>query len=233
MTNGISITNQLIATANAPTQAGKTVGATGAAATTAGSQIQDQFMKMLVAQIQYQDPTNPMDSAQMTSQLAQINTVDGINQLNSSMTAMSASLQASQTYQAAALIGQTVMAPGSSFNLVNGQASFGVQLPTGASSVMVSILNGSGQTVDSMNLGTQAAGTIPLQWNGQDSTGKALADGIYSLKITANTGGKPVSANGLTYSKVSAVSNNPGAGGAQLVLSNNTTTSLASVTQIK
>lgn len=73
MTNGISIANQPAATTSAPTQSGQAVGSTGAAATSAGSQIQDQFMKMLVAQIQYQDPTNPMDSAQMTSQLASLN----------------------------------------------------------------------------------------------------------------------------------------------------------------
>lgn len=228
--SNISVVNQSTAANPATTSL---AGAAGAAASTTGAQIQDQFMKMLVAQMQYQDPTHPMDSSQMTSQLAQINTVDGINQLNTSMTAMSATLQTSQAYQAAGLIGKTVMAPGSSFTLSNGTASFGVQLPKGgASSVAVNILNSAGQVVDSMNLGSQGAGVIPLSWNGQDAAGKTLPDGIYNLQVIANTGGAPVAANGLTASKVNAVST-AATGGAQLVLSNNTTTALSNVTQIQ
>jgi flagellar basal-body rod modification protein FlgD len=207
--------------------------AAGTAASTTGAQIQDQFMKMLVAQMQYQDPTNPMDSSQMTSQLAQINTVDGINQLNATMTAMSATLQTSQAYQAAGLIGKTVMAPGSSFNLTNSAASFGVQVPTGgASSVAVNILNASGQVVDSMNLGSQGAGVIPLSWNGQDASGNTLPDGAYTLQVIANSGGVPVAVTGLTSATVKAVST-ASTGGAQLILSNNSTTTLSSVTQIQ
>ncbi|MBU3575918.1 flagellar hook assembly protein FlgD [Polynucleobacter sp. UK-Mo-2m-Kol15] len=207
--------------------------AANAAVASSGKKIQDQFMTMLVAQIKYQDPTNPMDSSQMTSQLAQISTVDGINQLNSSMAEMSKTLQSGQTYQASSLIGKSVLAPGKAFNLVNGDSAFAVQLPTAASSVMVSIRNAAGQTVDSMNLGTQGAGVIPLTWNGKDQTGKALPDGAYTLQVAANTGGKSVNGVGLTYAKVNAVGNDPKSGATQLVLGNGTTTSLSSVVQIQ
>ena len=228
--SNISVVNQSTAANSAATTL---AGAAGTAASATGAQIQDQFMKMLVAQMQYQDPTHPMDSSQMTSQLAQINTVDGINKLNASMSAMSTSLQTSQAYQAAGLIGKTVMAPGSSFTLSNSAASFGVQLPKGgASSVAVNILNSAGQVVDSMNLGSQGAGVIPLSWNGQDASGKTLPDGVYTLQVIANTGGAPVAATGLTASRVNAVST-AGSGGAQLILNNNTTTALSNVTQIQ
>ena len=228
--SNISVVNPLSATAPVATSL---AAAAGTAASATGAQIQDQFMKMLVAQMQYQDPTNPMDSSQMTSQLAQINTVDGINQLNATMTAMSATLQTSQAYQAAGLIGKTVMAPGSSFNLTNSAASFGVQVPTGgASSVAVNILNASGQVVDSMNLGSQGAGVIPLSWNGQDASGNTLPDGAYTLQVIANSGGVPVAVTGLTSATVKAVST-ASTGGAQLILSNNSTTTLSSVTQIQ
>jgi flagellar basal-body rod modification protein FlgD len=207
--------------------------AANAAVASSGKKIQDQFMTMLVAQIKYQDPTNPMDSAQMTSQLAQISTVDGINQLNTTMAEMSKSMQSGQTYQASNLIGKSVLAPGKTFNLVNGSSAFAVQLPTAASSVIVSIKNSAGQMVDSMNLGAQGAGVIPLTWNGKDLSGKALPDGSYTLQVAANTGGKSVSGVGLTYAKVNAVGNDSKTGATQLVLGNGATTSFSSVIQIQ
>ena len=207
--------------------------AANAAAASSGKKIQDQFMTMLAAQIKYQDPTNPMDSSQMTSQLAQISTVDGINQLNTSMAEMSKTMQSGQTYQASGLIGKSILAPGKAFNLVNGTSAFAVQLPTAASSVMVSIKNAAGETVDSMNLGTQGAGVIPLTWNGKDQAGKALPDGTYTLQVAANTGGKSVNGIGLTYAKVNAVGNDSKTGATQLVLGNGATTPLSSVIQIQ
>ena len=215
---------------NQPTSIGA---AANTAAASSGKKIQDQFITMLVAQIKYQDPTNPMDSSQMTSQLAQISTVDGINQLNASMAEMSKTMQSGQTYQASSLIGKSVLAPGKAFNLVNGASAFAVQLPTAASSVIVSIRNSAGQTVDSMNLGTQGAGVIPLTWNGKDQAGKVLPDGAYTLQVAANTGGKAVNGVGLTYAKVNAVGNDPKSGATQLVLGNGATTSLSSVVQIQ
>ncbi len=223
MTNTVSNLNQAASIGSAAS----------AAAASGGKKIQDQFMTMLVAQIKYQDPTNPMDSSQMTSQLAQISTVDGINQLNSSMAEMSKTMQSGQTYQASSLIGKSVLAPGKAFNLVNGASAFAVQLPSAASSVIVSIKNSAGQTVDSMNLGTQSAGVIPLTWNGKDQAGNRLPDGTYTLQVAANTGGKAVNGVGLTYAKVNAVGNDSKSGATQLVLGNGATTSLSSVVQIQ
>jgi len=214
-------------------QASSVGAAANVAASSAGKKIQDQFMTLLVAQIKYQDPTNPMDSAQMTSQLAQISTVEGIDQLNTTMSEMSKTMQSGQTYQASSLIGKSVLAPGKAFNLVNGSSAFAVQLPSAASSVIVSIKNSAGQTVDSMNLGTQSAGVIPLTWNGKDQAGKALPDGVYTLQVAANTGGKSVNGVGLTYAKVNGVGNDAKSGAAQLVLGNGATTSLSSVVQIQ
>ncbi len=56
---------------------------------TSASDLQATFLKLLVTQLQNQDPTSPVDSSQMTSQLAQINTVSGIAQLNTSLTSLS------------------------------------------------------------------------------------------------------------------------------------------------
>ncbi|RAE74048.1 flagellar biosynthesis protein FlgD, partial [Burkholderia multivorans] len=79
---------------------------------TSASDLQATFLKLLVTQLQNQDPTSPVDSSQMTSQLAQINTVSGIAQLNTSLTSLSTQLAAGQQTQAALLIGSNVLAPG-------------------------------------------------------------------------------------------------------------------------
>ena len=89
---------------------------------------QDRFLKLLTAQLKNQDPLNPLDNAQMTSQLAQISTVDGITKLNATMQAMLNNSSDSQTLQAAALVGHAVLVPGSSLTLSKGQAVGGVDM---------------------------------------------------------------------------------------------------------
>lgn len=219
--------NGALAAAKADTTTGA---ASGSTATSSPQSLQDNFMKMLVAQMQYQDPTNPMDSAQMTSQIAQIQTVGGINNLNTSMSAMVKSLNASQAYQASSMIGHTVMLEGNSFPLSKGQGSFGVQLPSSADSVKVNVMNSAGQIVSTINLGAQAGGTIPVAWNGKDSAGNAAPNGNYTFQIAASSGGKPVAATGLAYAGVSGISNT--SSGITLNLDNNTTVGVASVVQI-
>ena len=90
---------------------------------------QDRFLKLLVTQMKNQDPLNPMDNAQVTSQMAQLSTVSGIDKLNTTLQALSSSMTASQSLQAATMIGHGVLTPGSSLDLLNGVAIGGVQLP--------------------------------------------------------------------------------------------------------
>src|SRR5882757_1182177 len=92
----------------------------------AGSQ--DYFLKLLVAQMNNQDPLNPLDSAQMTSQLAQLNTVQGINNLATKLDSLLGDVNTSQSLQASSLVGHTVMAPGNTLALTDGQAIGGVEL---------------------------------------------------------------------------------------------------------
>ena len=227
-------TNPLMQKMNGALSAAKADATTGVASgsttTSSPQSLQDNFMKMLVAQMQYQDPTNPMDSAQMTSQIAQIQTVGGINNLNASMSTMVKSLNASQAYQASSMIGHTVMIEGNSFPLSKGQGSFGIQLPSSADSVKVNVMNSAGQVVNTINLGAQAGGTIPVAWNGKDGAGNVAPDGKYTFQIAASSGGKPVAATSLTYAGVSGISNT--SSGVTLNLDNNTTVGVASVVQI-
>ena len=156
-------------------------------------------MKLLVAQLQNQDPLNPMDNSQMTSQLAQINTVNGIQQLNTTMSSM---LTQNAATQASSMIGRTVQVPTSTLTLSSGAANFGVSVPNGADDVVVTITNAAGVAVRTVDLGQMTAGSGNYTWNGKDDKGNQLADGTYSIKVSATLGGKTTTANALGLDKV-------------------------------
>ena len=203
---------------------------TAANAQTDTKKMSSDFMKMLVAQMQYQDPTKPVDSAQMTSQLAQISTVDGINKLNDTMNALASSLQGNVTSQAANMIGRDVLVPGSNISLTQGQAKFGVQLPTAADVVNVSIVNDAGKTVKVLSMGSQAAGNLPISWNGTDANGQSVPNGNYTFQVAATLNGQAVRAVPLERVGVTSVMNT--ADGVSLSLTNNKSILATGVQQI-
>ncbi|QWD71783.1 flagellar hook assembly protein FlgD [Polynucleobacter sp. UB-Raua-W9] len=203
------------------------------ATASSAAQIQDQFMTLLVAQMKYQDPTDPMKSAEMTSQMAQISTVEGVNKLNGSMNSLLAQMQSSQAYQASSLVGKSVLAPGNTLSLLKGQAAFGVQLDAPASSLKVNILNSAGQSVDVITLGPQPAGTVPLAWDGKDSNGNKLPDGKYTFQLAASIAGKNVNPTGLAVANVTGIINPTAKTSTQIMLDNNTTTNISDVAQIR
>lgn len=176
----------------------------GATQTTSAA-AQDQFMKLLVTQMKNQDPLNPLDNAQVTSQLAQLSTVSGIEKMNATLQSMMTNYQSMQSLQAASMIGHGVMVDGSTMSLNNGKALFGVDLSGNADSVNIAVLDGNGQKIHSFDVGAQQAGLLPLQWDGTTDSGAAAADGAYSFKVTALSGGQPVSAQTLSYGQVASV----------------------------
>jgi flagellar basal-body rod modification protein FlgD len=173
-----------------------------------------------------------MDSSQMTSQLAQISTVQGISQLNTSLSSLSTQLAAGQQSQAALLIGSTVLAPGSSISVASGKASsFGVSLANSVSDLQVVVKNSAGTIVNTIDLGKQSAGTIPVGWTPTDSAGNTLADGTYTITATGTINGQQATATTLTGATVESVVTQS-SGTAGLVLSNGSTVGLTSVAAI-
>ena len=213
-------------TTNPTSTAGTTSG--NQLAITSGNDLQNTFMQLLVAQLKNQDPLNPMDNSQMTSQLAQINTVNGIQQLNTTMSSM---LTQNATTQASSMIGRTVQVPTNNLTLASGAANFGVSVPTGADDVVVTITNAAGVAVRTVDLGQMAAGSGNYTWNGKDDKGNQLADGAYSIKVTATQGGKVVTANALGTDKVAGVTINNGT--MQLALASGGTAKLSDVASIQ
>ncbi|KVM62310.1 flagellar biosynthesis protein FlgD [Burkholderia ubonensis] len=206
---------------------------TGTLSTTSASDLQSTFLKLLVTQLKNQDPTSPVDSSQMTSQLAQINTVSGIAQLNSSLTSLSTQLTAGQQTQAAMLIGTNVLAPGNGVAVKGGAASpFGVQLSNDVSNLTITVKNDAGVVVNSINAGRQSAGTVPFNWKPTDAAGNTLPDGKYTVTAQyVGSDGKTYTATSLTAAQVQSVIKQAD-GTAGLVLSNGTTVGLTQVASI-
>ena len=167
---------------------------------------QDRFMKLLITQLQTQDPMNPMDNAAVTSQMAQISTVQGIEKLNQSMTSLSEMYKSSQSVAAAALIGHIALANGSQMVLSSGKAVAGVELAKDADNVTINVNNADGKTVYTSVLKNQNAGVLQFQWDGKDDGGAQLADGNYSISVTAAQGDTSVATTPLAYSTVQAMS---------------------------
>ncbi|MGR3911304.1 flagellar hook assembly protein FlgD [Burkholderia sp. SR8] len=200
---------------------------------TSASDLQATFLKLLVTQLQNQDPTSPVDSSQMTSQLAQINTVSGIAQLNTSLTSLSTQLAAGQQTQAALLIGTNVLAPGNSVGVKSGAASpFGVSLTSDVSNLTITVKNSSGAVVNTINAGKQSAGTVPFNWTPTDAAGNTLPDGTYTVSAQyTGSDGKTYAPTVLAAATVQSVIKQAD-GTAGLVLSNGTTVGLTQVASI-
>lgn len=178
--------------------------------TTATEDQQSRFLTLLTTQLKNQDPLNPMDNAQMTSQLAQISTVDGIERLNSTLTTMLNSTNTQQTLQAAALVGHGALVSGKSLPLAEGDTGVigGFDLASAADIVKIQINDSNGNTVRTITLEGQDAGVQNFVWDGKDSDGNAAAAGNYTFAVTATQGNNDVTVNPLQFGYISGVVRN-------------------------
>lgn len=176
---------------------------------TSTEEAQDRFMKLLVTQMQNQDPLNPMDNAQVTSQLAQLSTVTGIDKLNASVNAMSANYMSSQNLQAANMIGHGVIAPGNRIGLKDGKAIFGLELAQNADSAEVIIKDQAGATIRKMSVDVLPSGVNTLIWDGKTDSGEMAPNGTYSFSVSANSGANKLDVTSLSFGIVSSITSSP------------------------
>ncbi|QID18381.1 flagellar hook assembly protein FlgD [Nitrogeniibacter mangrovi] len=170
---------------------------------------QNRFLTLLTTQLKNQDPLNPMDNAQVTSQLAQISTVDGIERLNTMLASLMEGQQSNEALQAAQLVGRGVLVPGKGMVLTDQGAMGGFTLDSGADNVNVSIVDGNGLEVANVDLGAYEAGTHTFQWDGTAIDGSKAAEGAYVIKVTATSGEDDVNATALELGQVSSVIRGP------------------------
>ncbi|MBN9460980.1 MAG: flagellar hook assembly protein FlgD [Burkholderiales bacterium] len=210
-----------------------TSAATAVGETADGSE--DRFLKLLVAQMRNQDPLNPLDNAQVTSQLAQIQTVRGIEQLNASMATLASASTTVSPLSAVSMLGRQVLVAGEDFQWTGagsdaakddptasagtstGSVRLGFELPTAARAVRVEVVDAAGRVVYSRDFDEPDAGVHTLDWDGLDGDGRAVSAGKYRLRaygVDEDGGESQVTA--LVPARVSGV--NQGSGGVRLEL---------------
>ncbi|OEZ53412.1 MULTISPECIES: flagellar hook assembly protein FlgD [unclassified Duganella] len=185
---------------------------------------QDKFMKLLVTQLKNQDPLNPMDNAAMTSQLAQLSTVTGINKVNATLESLRTDQASAQSLTATNLIGKGVLVEGKGIELSSSTDAagkttttsvFGIDLATAADSVTISIQDKTGATVRTMNMKATDIGTYPITWDGTTDAKTAAPAGSYTFAVKAVSGGKTLTdSTPLQLAAVASVST--GSGGVKL-----------------
>lgn len=191
---------------------------------------QDRFMTLLVTQMRNQDPLNPMDNAQVTSQMAQLSTVTGIDKLNNTLETLINNVQMGQSYQASNMIGRSILTPGNTVQTAGEGGYYGMELPIGADKVTVTIKDSAGATIRTLSLGKQDAGTVPLTWDGLKDDGTVAATGNYKFEVSATIGTNTAESTALSFAKVLSISNYPT--GVKLNLSNLTTVDTSAVKEI-
>ena len=228
---------------NDPTNSGvaTTSGATGSTSLTGNNSadLQSSFLTLLVAQLKNQDPTNPMQNNELTTQLAQISTVSGIEKLNTTLGSVSGQIDNSQSLQAANLIGHGVMIPGTTIlagtSTTDGSSTtsttpFGVELQQPADKVTATITNKDGVVVRTIDIGELKAGVHTFTWDGSLTDGTTAPNGSYKVAISASNGSTQLVAQPLQFALVQGVTR--GSDGNKLDLGTSGTTTLDEVRQI-
>lgn len=237
VTNSSTVTNPYAilngTSASSSTSSGSTVSPTSAQG------IENQFLTLLTTQLQSQDPTNPMDNSAITSQMAQISQVTGMQNLNQTMQSLLSSQLSSQSLMAAGTIGGQALVSGNSLTWGgSGSAGVGagVSLASAASQMAVTVKNAAGQTVDTINVSNPTSGMNTFTWDGTDGNGNVEPAGNYTFSATATATGTNGSATAVTATPyanqtIKAVSWDS-SGNPQLVLSGGQTVAMSAVQQI-
>ena len=157
-----------------------------ASAETSNSTIDtNTFTTLLLAQLKNQDPLNPMDSSQFSSQLAQFSSLEQLTNINTSLESMKESQDTNTKYKALDMIGKQIEADGNDISLEDGSASGTFTLGSAAATCSAVIYDSNSKVVRTIDLGPLAAGDHTFSWDGKSLTGTTLAEGTYSYKIVA------------------------------------------------
>lgn len=171
-----------------------------------GTMGKDDFLQLLVTQMQNQDPLNPMDNSEFASQLAQFSSLEQMTNVNTNLEAMLESQKIISSNQSVAFIGKSVRAEGRSLEMgVNGIEDIHFDLEQDAN-VTVYLYDGSGSLVRSITAGRLGIGEQTVAWDGKDQDGNLLSDGRYSFEISAvSADGSPVGVEPFILKKIDAI----------------------------
>ena len=175
-------------------------------------ELRQSFLTLLITQLENQDPLNPLENAEMTSQLAQINTVSGIEELNKTLQGITQQMDAGKMLQASGLIGNAVLVPGNSVKVSNNEdgsanaTPFGIELGQPAQRVDITVRSQGGEVVYTEQVDNVDAGVQSFSWDGLNSNGEALPPGDYRVSLNAfDSEGEEMNAQALNYALVQGV----------------------------
>ena len=173
----------------------------------------DDFLTLLVAQLQHQDPLNPAESTEFTAQLAQFSSLEQLQNIESTLSGFEVYQSTLNNIQSSGFIGKTVTATGSMFGVNGGNPDpIRFDLVNDADSVYIQIYDKFGGFLTDIQAGARQAGEQQMAWDGRDSNGTAVADGSYTFTVMAmNADGDSVSSNSYTTGVVTGVDYKTGA----------------------
>lgn len=193
---------------------------------------QADFLKLMTAQLNNQDPFAPVDNTQMVAQMAQFSSLAGITDMNTTLKAISDKLTGTSTSDAMSYVGRTVLTEGdTAYGRTSGGIAGGVELDGDATDVTVSIQSPDGQVLKTMSLGAQSKGAISYDWDGKTDGGADAGTGPFKVSVTAQNEGTNVTSRGLVWAPVESVSM-PSSGNPVLTVSGIGSVPISAVRQI-
>jgi flagellar basal-body rod modification protein FlgD len=178
---------------------------------------QEEFMRLLVAQLNNQDPTKPMDNAEFLTQIAQFSTVDGIQGMETSLSDLGASMVSTRAIQASSLVGRDVISASNQTAYVPGREISGVvAMPVSASAVQIQVSDSRGQLVKVLDIGSVGAGIHKFAWDGLLDDGSSIPQGNYQVTASGLIDGAAEALPAFASARVASVS--IGAAGAEISL---------------
>jgi len=213
------------ATANKPKDTNPNTGMSAADQT-------QNFLKLLIAQIQNQDPMSPMDASTMTAQMSQLNMVSSMGTMNTSMQSMLAQMQSANFLNQATLIGHSPMVAGNTINFMGGEVILGANLANPLQGVVATIKDASGNVVGTADLGNLNSGMTNFAFDGVDASGTTMPNGIYRVEITGkNSAGANETPTAYVGSPVVSILKDGSSGQALLKLADGRSIKASEVTQ--
>ncbi|CDZ78135.1 Basal-body rod modification protein FlgD [Legionella massiliensis] len=194
---------------------------------------QKDFLKLMIAQAQNQDPLEPQTNGDFLGQLAQFSTNDGITKMQESIEQLASSLQSNQALQASSLVGRKVLVNSDSMNLdTDGEAKAAVDVPTTVDNLTASIYSEKGELIRKIPLGQHSPGLFTFGWDGLNQKGERQPAGKYTLKVSGVYSGQEVALKTMTAANVDSVSLGQGSDGIKLNVAGVGTVALNDVKEI-
>jgi flagellar basal-body rod modification protein FlgD len=195
---------------------------------------QEDFLKLMVAQLKNQDPSNPVDNGEFLGQIAQFSMVSGIDDLGVSFDSLASSLFSTQAMQASQLVGKEILVETNTGNLVEGESVNAVlENGSSASNVKIFVEDQAGVVVRTLGLGNIEPGSAKFSWDGVDNEGEQAASGAYTLRAEGLVDDSLQALPMQIFNRVESISVDRNNSSVSLELSGNRSIGIAQVTEFK